>query len=552
MAKSKKGTEENPGRKKLYIHPNASARKVAGRALERRRLLPRSKRGGLDAMQAHEQGVGSGVLRARDIASGKRVNAYQVKAFFDRHRGNYVAARADGKKWENSKAWQAWDLWGGEPLRKQVVAAVEKDKRSDNPSKADKMSKPMANSTTALREKPYTIYLVQDKPRELVLHSFSSRDLISPSASASEYAWLLGASALEESGTHIFTSEPKLKRFLRKSDKRITRGRPRYPNPRNSKVKDALASEAVRFKNFNDFSNAYWDSCSRGLYWIATNERRFHIGLEERKRIKNETFTVYCNPSLALAGRNDKKKYVAELDVTRLPAGSIEVSKGSGGAKIKVVASPGSIKVLRVLDAAKAKKSFKWQLSILPSSKEELRVIWKKAWEKRKRDAEKARVRKEKLLERETKRAEARAKEDAESSVRQLRRARKKIESEKSERISRSKAAKSRKERAQRTRAAKEVKKKASSAAAATKRKAASDKKKAADARKKASADKKKADAKKKAAAAKKKASKKDSKKKSSKKKSSKGKWVRTGVTQTNPGPTRTRRVRVTVNNPGT
>jgi len=128
---------ENPERKKLYIYPNKSAVKVAKRALERRKKLPKSKRGGLDAMEAHEQGIGSGVLRARDIAAGKRINAYQVKAFFDRHRSNFVKAKADGKKWEDSKAWQAWDLWGGEPLRKQVEKAVEKDKkmRKSNPPK---------------------------------------------------------------------------------------------------------------------------------------------------------------------------------------------------------------------------------------------------------------------------------------------------------------------------------------------------------------------------------------------------------------------------------
>lgn len=123
--------KENPERKKLYIYANQASRKVAARALECRKELPKSKRGGLDPMQAYEEGVGSGVLRARDIVAGKRVNAYQVKAFFDRHRGNYLKAKAAGKRWEDSKILQAWDLWGGEPMRKQVEAAVRKDRRSN-------------------------------------------------------------------------------------------------------------------------------------------------------------------------------------------------------------------------------------------------------------------------------------------------------------------------------------------------------------------------------------------------------------------------------------
>ncbi len=122
------------GWKKLYIKPNKAAQKAAKRGLEARRKAPKSKRGGLDAIQASVEGVGSGVLRARDIVAGKRVNAYQVNAFFNRHRNNYLNARVDGLKPEESRAIQAWLLWGGEPLRKQAAAAVRKDKAKRNPS----------------------------------------------------------------------------------------------------------------------------------------------------------------------------------------------------------------------------------------------------------------------------------------------------------------------------------------------------------------------------------------------------------------------------------
>lgn len=383
------------------------------------------------------------------------------------------------------------------------------------------------NPTSATREKPYTVYLVQEKPRGLVLYSFCSRDLISPSASASQYSWLLGESALEESGTHIFTSDVKLRRFLSRRPGRITRGRPRYPNPRNSKVKDALASEATRYKDFNEFSSAYWNSCSRGLYWIATNEKRFHIGLEERRRIKQGTFFVACSPALALSGKNEGKKYVAELDVTRLPNGSIKVKRGTGGAEIKIVDSAGSIKVTRVLEGANAKRSFKWQLSILPSSKDELRCIWDKAWDRRRKDAEKKRVRKEKQLERELRRAEARAKEDEVS----IARAEKKIKR---------KSAEAKRERERKSRAARSTKKRVSRVAASKK----DTKKRVSTAKSAVAASKKKSSKKK---STKKAASKKKATKKKSAKKAPKGtKWVR----MKNPSKG-TRQVRSHVNNPG-
>ena len=119
--------------KKLYIKPNKAAQKAAKRGLEARKKAPKSKKGGLDAIQAAELGIGSGVLRARDIVAGKRVNAYQVNAFFNRHRKNYLNAKFKGLKPVESRAIQSWLLWGGEPLRKQAEAAVRKDKAKRNP-----------------------------------------------------------------------------------------------------------------------------------------------------------------------------------------------------------------------------------------------------------------------------------------------------------------------------------------------------------------------------------------------------------------------------------
>jgi hypothetical protein len=135
---------ENPGRKKLYIYPNKSSIKAAQRGLRAREKAPKSKKGGLDAMQAAEQGIGSGVLRARDIIAGKRINAYQVKAFFDRHQGNYYAAVAKGLRPEESRAIQAWLVWGGDPLYRQVKRAVERDKKGLEPLKKN-VTKPKKN-----------------------------------------------------------------------------------------------------------------------------------------------------------------------------------------------------------------------------------------------------------------------------------------------------------------------------------------------------------------------------------------------------------------------
>ena len=128
-------------RRKLYIQPNKASIRDAKLGLEARKKAPKSKKGGLDAMQAAQEGIGSGVLRARDIIAGKKVNAYQVKAFFDRHRRNYINAKMKGLEPEESPAIQAWLIWGGEPLRKQAKKAVREDKkrraRKKNPGNFD-------------------------------------------------------------------------------------------------------------------------------------------------------------------------------------------------------------------------------------------------------------------------------------------------------------------------------------------------------------------------------------------------------------------------------
>lgn len=413
---------ENPLRKSLYIYPNEASVKVAKRALERRKTIPRSRRGGLDALQAKEQGIGSGVMRARDIASGKRINAYQVKAFFDRHRHNYVKARADRKKWEDSKAWQAWDLWGGEPLRKQVERAVAKDKKM--------RANPSVN-------RPYTVFLAQNRPRSIHLYEFKSNSLISPSSSASEYSWMLNQSAVDDGySTHIFTSKSDLDSFIKRNkNKSVVKKNPRIQNPRNSIVKDALASEAVRYDAFKDFAEAYWNACSRGLYWISVDEKRFHIGDDERRIIDSGKFFVSCSPDLAI--KRSEKKYVAEVDVTRLPASYISIKRGTDGAEVKITGSADNVRVRRVMDADKARRAFKWQLSVLPSSREELRLVWEKAWDKRRKAVELRKIKEEKQLERELRRAERRKKSDRELAARKSKKAKAKAKAEKERRVKR-------------------------------------------------------------------------------------------------------------------
>lgn len=113
----------------VYFYPPVKGRRIAAEALAVRASLPRSKRGGLSTKEAGAAGVGSGVARARDIISGKRIDARQVARFYDRFGPRIREAKRAGLTMRDSKVLQADGLWGGEATEKAARAALEVARR---------------------------------------------------------------------------------------------------------------------------------------------------------------------------------------------------------------------------------------------------------------------------------------------------------------------------------------------------------------------------------------------------------------------------------------
>ena len=106
-----------------YVPP-ADVRDAAKRGLE---LRKKHGRGGWDSRQAGENGIGSGVVRAQTLVSGKGVSLDTLKrmrSFFQRHDGE--VERNARKRDETSPANIAWLLWGGDPGRKWVEEMLKK------------------------------------------------------------------------------------------------------------------------------------------------------------------------------------------------------------------------------------------------------------------------------------------------------------------------------------------------------------------------------------------------------------------------------------------
>lgn len=102
-----------------YRPPEDVAR-AARRGLELREKQPPSRRGG----------TAVGVARARDLANRRSVSIQTIKrmvSFFARH-----AVNKGTPGWgEDSKGYQAWLLWGGDPGRawaRRVLREYERDR----------------------------------------------------------------------------------------------------------------------------------------------------------------------------------------------------------------------------------------------------------------------------------------------------------------------------------------------------------------------------------------------------------------------------------------
>ena len=110
--------------------PPEGVRSAARRGLEARKKWGR---GGLSNTEASDQGIGSGVQRAANLANGDAVSTETVRrmhAFFSRHAKNY---RPDAKEPDGgpTAGTIAWWLWGGNAGKAWAASIVADEERKD-------------------------------------------------------------------------------------------------------------------------------------------------------------------------------------------------------------------------------------------------------------------------------------------------------------------------------------------------------------------------------------------------------------------------------------
>lgn len=117
-------------------YPTTRAMQAAAR--KGLRLRREFKRGGLSTQEAGKQGIGSGVARARDIASGRDLPIEtwkRIRGYFQRHRSDKDAAGSPargffGDDMNPSAGYVAWLLWGGDTALKTAERIIAQDERA--------------------------------------------------------------------------------------------------------------------------------------------------------------------------------------------------------------------------------------------------------------------------------------------------------------------------------------------------------------------------------------------------------------------------------------
>lgn len=200
---------------------------------------------------------------------------------------------------------------------------------------------------------------------------------------------------------------------------------PPTQNPRPSVVKRSIQREALLYDNFDDFARAYWEGCSTGTYWVATNKKRFTIDDSVKRKVAQGRFFLSCTPDLAFKNSIDKRKrYVAEVSTLAMPKGSIVTKRGAKYNQIKVVSAPENLFVYRVVDKKKAMSAYAWAKSILPTNRNELVEFYEKAHaldEKRREQLRKLSTKRQLRDERAKARSEYLAKQRSERAEREQR-----------------------------------------------------------------------------------------------------------------------------------
>lgn len=114
---------------KINFHPPKPVRDAAKKGLELRKQFGR---GGLTSQIAGKLGIGSGIVRATNLSSGKAVSPKTIQRmsnYFSRHKSDMRPGWSNPKN--PSNGYIAWLLWGGNPGKSWANKILKEMKSAD-------------------------------------------------------------------------------------------------------------------------------------------------------------------------------------------------------------------------------------------------------------------------------------------------------------------------------------------------------------------------------------------------------------------------------------
>lgn len=158
-----------------------------------------------------------------------------------------------------------------------------------------------------------------------------------------------------------------IKRKLKKSSKKLEK----VQNPRTSRYKESLYKIALKFDDFNDFAEFYWNGLALGIYWIGSEDPDFIINKPlEKQYAKEGKLIAYTSPKYL------DTKYAVQIDTSKMdPDQDITENKKDPNNSIKIL-RPDLIKSYYIYTIPKALEVHKYNIRYLPNTRYDLKEFW--------------------------------------------------------------------------------------------------------------------------------------------------------------------------------
>lgn len=142
-------------------------------------------------------------------------------------------------------------------------------------------------------------------------------------------------------------------------------------NPRTSRYRESLYKLALKFDDFDDFAEFYWNGLAAGIYWIGSEHSDFVVNKPlEKEYARQGKLIAYTSPKYL------DTKFAVQIDTSKMdPFQDITENKKDPNNSIKIL-RPDLIKSYYIYTIPKALEVHKYNIRYLPNTRYDLKEFW--------------------------------------------------------------------------------------------------------------------------------------------------------------------------------